>query len=307
MSQETLEQAFTVAVPACLSVSNIRGSVTVLPGDEGQISVTAVKHTHTGDAQRTEIELSQAEDGSVKVATHYREGFWLMVFGSKPCKVDYTVRAPKNCSLKLSGVSNSASVEGLEGEFHFSTVSGELTLKDLSGPLKLNTVSGDVIGERVNGALKVETVSGDLRLSESNLPSADISTVSGDLHLHTPLGDGPYHFHSVSGDVLLFVPAETRFSAEISSVSGSIASSLPQVTRARRNGAQTLKVAEGGPKIRMSSVSGDLWLGAPDAEPGSEHPIETHPAVAERHAVLERIASGEITVEQGVSLLQGKG
>ena len=63
-------------------------------------------------------------------------------FGSFPCRVDYTVSAPRNCALKVNGVSNDASAEGFEGEADFHSVSGEITLKNMKGPIKISTVSG---------------------------------------------------------------------------------------------------------------------------------------------------------------------
>jgi hypothetical protein len=86
MSQEKMEKAFSVAAPARLNLSNIRGSVDIRPGDEGVLSITVIKHTDTGDAQNTEIELSQAADGTVTAATHFSEGWWLWLVGSRPCR-----------------------------------------------------------------------------------------------------------------------------------------------------------------------------------------------------------------------------
>ena len=103
---ETIEKTFTVSSPARLNLSNIRGSVEIRPGDEGVIQVTAVKQTGSGDARRTEIELSQDADGTVKVATHFPDAGWGWLIGSFPCRVDYVVRAPRRCSLNIKGVSN---------------------------------------------------------------------------------------------------------------------------------------------------------------------------------------------------------
>ncbi len=117
MSRETVEQAFNVSIPARLKLSNICGSVDIRPGDDGTIRVTAVKNPDTGDAERTEVELSQAADGTVILATHFREGQWVWLFGSRPCQVDYVVKAPRACCLKVKGASNTLVVEGLEGKF----------------------------------------------------------------------------------------------------------------------------------------------------------------------------------------------
>jgi hypothetical protein len=275
---ETIEKSFAVSSPAQLKVKNIRGSVEIRTGDDGTISVTATKHTGSGDASRTEIEISQEADGTVKVATHFPEAGWSWLIGSFPCRVDYVIKAPRRCSLKVNGVSNETFAGGFEGEFSFESVSGEMTLRDLTGPvraktvsgemelanltgeLRLNTVSGDISGQHLSGALHLDTVSGRVKLEESSLPSAEATTVSGRMLYQTVLGEGPYRFNSVSGDVQLQVPAETRCSAELHAISGKLATKLPATSTVRQNGSQTVDVQGGGVKVYLSSVSGNLAI-----------------------------------------------
>jgi DUF4097 and DUF4098 domain-containing protein YvlB len=275
---EIIEKTFTVASPARLDLSNIRGSVEVHPGEEGTIRVHVTKDTNSGDASRTEIELSQASDGSVKVATHFPEGAWSWLFGSFPCRVAYVVQAPRNCSLKINGVSSETLAEGFEGEFNFHSVSGEMTLRNLNGPVKVNTVSGEVelaeltgdlnlttvsgkvSGKHIQGPVHLNTVSGRVALDESSLSSVDASTVSGRMEYQTAFGAGPYHFSSVSGDVELLVPPETRCSAELHAISGKLFTKLPATSIVRQNGNQTAEIQGGGVRVHLHSVSGNLSL-----------------------------------------------
>jgi len=275
---ETIEKTFTVSSPARLNLSNIRGSVDIRPGEDEVIRVTAVKGNGSGDPRSTEIEMTQESDGTVKVATHYPEAWWGWIIGSFPCPVEYTVQAPRNCSLKISGVSNETSAGGFEGEFDFHSVSGEMTLRDMKGPVKistvsgrmelenlagemrLNTVSGRISGRRLEGRLHLDTVSGRVELEESNLASAEAGTVSGGLEFQTALGEGPYRFNSVSGDVELMLPADTRCSAELHAISGAITTRLPATSTSRRNGAQSVEIQGGGVKVYAHSVSGNLSL-----------------------------------------------
>ena len=81
----------------------------------------------------------------------------------------------------------------------------------------------------------MNTVSGEVRLSEAALPSADLTTVSGEMRLQTELTTGPYRFHSVSGAVWLSVPPETHCSLELQSISGRLHVNLP-VTRQKTGG-----------------------------------------------------------------------
>jgi DUF4097 and DUF4098 domain-containing protein YvlB len=275
---EIMEKTFTVTSPARLELSNIRGSVEIRPGEDGVIHIQVTKDGNSDDVKRTEIELSQASDGTVKAATHFPDGAWSWLFGSFPCRVNYVVQAPRKCSLKINGVSNDALAEGFEGEFSFHSVSGEMTLRSLNGPVKVNTVSGHVelaeltgdlnlttvsgkvSARHIQGPLHLNTVSGQVAMDESSLPSVDATTVSGRMEYQTAFGAGPYRFNSVSGDVELSVPSETRCSAELHAVSGKLFTKLPASSIAQQNGSQTAEIQGGGVRVYLHSVSGNLSL-----------------------------------------------
>jgi len=276
MSEEILEQTFQVAAPARLKLSNIRGSVEIQAGDPGVISVHAVKHN--GSNRQTTIEMSQAEDGTVVVETREPEAVWRLLSFSSPAKVDYKVSVPPSCSLRISCVSSSMSMTGISGDFSLHTVSGSVSLQQLTGPVKINSVSGNVTGSQLTGELSLETVSGDIRLDDSDLPSVHGSTVSGDLYLQTALGGGPYKLNSVSGDVHFVVPADTACTAEVHGVSGNLTTTLPLTTQIRRSGSSSIQIQGGGVPVKLSSVSGDLWIGQPGDEPGKGRPEAVIPS-----------------------------
>jgi len=258
MQQEMIERKFDVSTPVYLTVENIRGLVDVQAGDDGVLSVVAVKYPETGDAERTEIEIEQKKDGSVIIKTVFEQGNWRF-FGSKsPCKVEYTVRVPRECALKVNCVSSKASVQGLQGEFDVKTVSGKVILKDLCGKIKAASVSGKILGERLSGPTEFESVSGQVRLTESHLPVATGSTVSGDLVLETSLDEGPYKFNTMSGDLELVLPPETGCTIGFKSVSGRLKTSLPTTRSRWQRHKWQAELLGGGPTIRFNSVSGDF-------------------------------------------------
>ena len=269
MSDDIIEKTFQVATPARLIISNVRGSVTIQPGEANVIEVKAVKHGNFDD-ERNRVEMTQDGDGSVRVETRSNEA--LFGFLSYPPKVDYIVRVPQGIHLDASCISSSLTVSDLEGVFKLKTISGDVTLARLSGPIKLGAVSGDITGSQMSGVLDLNTVSGGVRLTESNFPSADGSTVSGDLLLQTPISDGPYHFSSVSGSVRMLVPADTRCNVELNSVSGNIRSSLPASATRSGHGLKVTQVQGGGTAVRLKSVSGGVAI---ETEGMPAHPVAT--------------------------------
>ena len=188
MSDETIEKTFQVSAPARLVISNVRGSITIQPGVEGVIAVEAVKHGNSVSASDL-INMTQDQDGTVRVETRTNEIlFGLLHF---PPKVDYSVRVPQGIHLNASGISSSLNVTGLAGSFKLKTVSGDMDVTDLTGPIHITAVSGAVNGSRLAGVLELGTVSGRVNVLDSNFPSAEASTVSGDLILQTPIAVGP--------------------------------------------------------------------------------------------------------------------
>ena len=212
---------------------------------------------------------------------------WLGWMANKPCRVDFIVRAPRECELATRSVSGATLIDGLEGRFQLKTVSGKLQLSNLSGAFDLRSISGRVSGQRINGPLKLDTISGRVEMLESNFPALRASTKSGRLHLETPLGEGDYRFDSISAGVTLIVPRTTRCSIDFRSVSGRVHSAVPHSEQVSRS--QT-PVA----RIRFHSISGGLYLESDGNQVKTEAPLE----------ILKRIENGELTVDAALDALK---
>jgi hypothetical protein len=308
MNVETIGKTFSCPDTAKLYLSNIRGSVRIQAGDINEITLTADKHLDTGDDENTQIELTQSSDGLVKVETRYnRNGFWFFNIWP-PCKVDYRVSVPKDCALKVRGVSNSAWVEGTSRGLDLATVSGDVEIRSLSGELKLKSVSGDVLGEAISGSTHLNTVSGDIKLSKSDIPALKGKTVSGDLLVETPLGDGSYDFKSVSGDVELHLSSKRGVTVTSSSLSGKIRTSLASSDTYLSRNHRQVKIAGGGVEIHHNSVSGDIFLvrgtEVSALMDGQDTEITEKPS-QKRTDILDQIGRGELSVDQALQILAG--
>lgn len=291
----SVERTFTMPSPARLSLRNVSGVMTVQGVDGNTLTVKAVKQPGRG-FDRTTVEMDQAADGAVHVATRYADDVVSRLFGRhEPCRVDYTVQLPRHATLELALVDGTARVANLHGQLSVETVSGALDLADLGGALHIKTVSGHVRATRLSleAPLELRTVSGAVVVGDSRLPGLNASTTSGDLRLESGLATGTYRLQTVSGDMWLRLPTGTQGLAHLSSLSGSVHSSLPGVRR--RAGPAT--PAETGVTLHISSVSGDVHL--------SDGPGEAPtPAAADRLAVLDRVARGELSVDEALKHLQ---
>ena len=79
MTSESLERTFICSESPQLTLSNIRGSVEIRPGEDGVITVRASKLIDSGDADNTRIQFSQSDSGIVNVATRY-DNHWYRFF-----------------------------------------------------------------------------------------------------------------------------------------------------------------------------------------------------------------------------------
>lgn len=301
MTQETFEQSFNVKTPAELVVKNPRGSILIKSGDSDRIIVIAVKHGDTGDADNTLVQISQDEDGRVVAVTQLEEHDLLHLSGN-PCKVDYTIQVPELCNLEANSVSSSLIVKGVQGDMALNTVSGSVALDELSGTISINTVSGGLSGNQLSGSLELKSVSGDVSLRECQLNFVKASTVSGSVQINTPLMDGPYRFDSVSGDIRLNVPENTGCEFQMSTMSGKMHIGLSAIYHHHSRRQRKVTVQDGGPEVTVHSLSGDFVMETNTALP--EKGDQAQPKGDSHMSILDRIANGEITVDEGIRLLE---
>ena len=313
---DEITRSFPVSGPARLTLRNVDGSIDIAAGEANEISVHAVKHPGRG-ANQTEIEITQAPDGEVSVITHYLEDVIARLFHplhGGPARVDYTVRLPKNCEVDVAFVSGQARLQNLAGGLKIRSVSGRIELQDLAGRAEINTVSGPVSAARVqfDGGVMLETVSGDVVFREASVPAIAAHSVSALVRLETALGAGPYEFRGVSGDVWLVAPSLAGCQVDLHALSGRLHTNAPARRQRLDSGHTQADFGAGGdgPRVRVNTVSGDLHLVTPDGpaglEPQTPAPAaeSAPPAATDRMAILERIARGELSVDEALTTLK---
>lgn len=301
MNTEMYEDTFEVQSPARLVVKNVRGSVTVVPGEEGQIKVQAEKILDSGCTDDLEIEVYQEGKDTVYAVARLPER--CTIFGTyRPPKVHFTIEAPPETNLKIKTVSARVEAKGFTGDVRIKTVSGSQALADMTGLLDLNSVSGDIKGSSLQGNAEVSTVSGDIRLTEGSFPALRAKTVSGRLEAQTALEDGPYNFSSVSGSLKLVAPEGTNCTVRASGVSGRFYTDLDVSRSDSSRRSWYVKVGQGGTDVKMKTVSGRMSLvsswDAKGRQPGTKHMDREA-----RKDVLTKLSEGELSVEDALKEL----
>jgi hypothetical protein len=231
------------------------------------------------------------------------------LFGTiRPCAVNYVIEVPAACDVRINCVSSSAVVEGIQGQFKGSMVSGNLSLTNLQGSFDINLVSGNLTGVRLSGPMELSGVSGTIQLAQCEFSLLNAKTVSGDIQLESSLTTGPYQFNSVSGDVRLVVPADTGCEISLTTLSGDVYVGLSSTYHQTSRRFRQITVQDGGASVAMHSTSGDLAVITAEQllNPAPDQPDFPAPAapVVDRMAILDRIGSGELSVDDGIQLLE---
>jgi DUF4097 and DUF4098 domain-containing protein YvlB len=297
MLNDPVDLKFLVSSPARLVLTNVSGSVVIQPAEEDVIHVFAVKRPESGDAEQTTIECTQSENGTVSAITQFPDQGINLLRGKQICAVDYVVKVPTQTDVEVKVVSSQTTVTGIQGNLSLKTVSGDIKLDSISGSMSVKTVSGDIAGVELTGDIQVNSVSGDANFSGSNLSQVKAHCTSGDLIMESNIGEGPYQFHTVSGDVGLKFPQVSNCGIKLNTISGSLRADLPAELVSTNHGKYSVIIGEGSTEISMNSVSGDLTI-------SSSEEIQSKPQ-AEISEIISKIDSGDLTVDQALEEMKG--
>ena len=158
-------------------------------------------------------------------------------------EVTFVVRLPAGTMIDAATVSGNVVAEGLSGDATVASVSGDVTVTGFTGQqLEATTVSGDVALRGIRGRrVEAETVSGNVEF-EGTLDRA-----------------GGYDFTTLSGRVLVDLPAGSGAEIEASTFSGRI--QMPAGVTAesnRRRNKSSGRLGAGGATLNLESFSGSV-------------------------------------------------
>ena len=228
-----------------LEIKGIAGNITTTLASGSQAEVVARKRGDSDDFHQVAIEM--AEDGDVIVICAVY-GSWN--HGEGRChpdhrggrddgddqhrnvdmdvRVDYEVRLPAGVDFEGTVVSGDIDANGLRSDVSVTTVSGTISVVT-TGRAWANSVSGDI-----------EIEMGDF-------------------------GGGDLDFHTVSGDITLWLPRDFQANVEFSSLSGDFDSDFDMDIQNRNERRWVGSKVEGtigggGRDLSINTVSGDVTL-----------------------------------------------
>ncbi len=270
-----MQQTFDTPQPVALRVELGSGTLSLVADDV----TTTVVDVQGRDAD--DVTIAQRGDEIVVLAPRRTGGF---VGGNGHLDVHVTLPADSGLTAKLGSAdlrargrlgdlavktgSGDIELQLVAGEALLESGSGDVQIGEAAGTLQVKTGSGEVTVDRLRAAGTLSTGSGDLTVGVSD-DAVSLKAGSGDAHVVEAFGDcvlstasgditvervhrGQVRATNVSGDISVGVPGGVPVWTDVSTVTGSVTSSLI--------GAGEPAEGQDYVELHAKTVSGDVRL-----------------------------------------------
>ncbi|HWQ03669.1 MAG TPA: DUF4097 family beta strand repeat-containing protein [Candidatus Nitrosotenuis sp.] len=290
------DRTFTVSGPVRIELANGSGRVHISSGPAGQVRVQG------------EFEVRQwiwdpdnlrAEDFEKDPPIEQRDDILRIGFGERwrrNVRVEYTITAPVESSLRVQTGSGDVNVSGVRGPVRLNTGSGDVSaqdireevvagtgsgrivLRNLGGPVRADTGSGDIVVESANdevrantgsgqitvtrprGRVVAGTGSGDVRVSDS-VADLRVRTSSGEIVVDgNPQGRFLWDLDASSGNIRLDLADSAGFRLFARTSSGRIETDLPLTIEEQQRRSLRARAGSGEGRIEARTSSGNIRI-----------------------------------------------
>ena len=220
------EYSYTVGPHANISVDTQYGAISVKPGNDNQVVVTA---TFKSD----NVEVDQQQNGNrIEIASHQVHGT-----DPKTSQVDYELTVPPDAMVTLRSSNGPLSVERLQGDVTAEGADAAVTVRNVDNcHVHVRTMRGPITLINVkNGHVELATISGEIHLNSVTGPLVQASSGSGKISYDGDFGSsGDYRFTTHTGDIEALVPVDVSADFRAHSVIGRVHHDFPLKSRHSR-------------------------------------------------------------------------
>ena len=255
---------WTIEAPANLEFDDVTGlRVRLIAGSVAVLATTGKPSLEVSSVEGDPLTVTY-EDGILTVA-HENLNWEGLLKWLRPQRhaATVTVSVPRKCQAQVGVVSATAVMSGISARASVKSVSGGITLDGVTGDVDANTVSGTVEAQGINGKLNFNTVSGDLTLADGWLERLDVNGVSGDVTADLDLDPlGGMQVTTVSGEVMLRLPAEADARVNLHSVSGDVRSEFTELRGSSAPASRSVSgsLGAGSGQVSVTTMSGRVML-----------------------------------------------
>ncbi|HVU32243.1 MAG TPA: DUF4097 family beta strand repeat-containing protein [Opitutaceae bacterium] len=284
----TVDKTFTVSGAGTLRLETQGGGITVNPGPDGVVKITARERIRaSSDAQADELlkDLDLAFDQSgndVRAIAKYGGHRPSFHFGSwPPVNVDFTVTVPAAYALDLHTSGGGITVGDIAGPVFARTSGGGIHLGKLGGKVDAHTSGGGIHLDEARGEAKLDTSGGSIDVGRVAGP-ADLSTSGGGIRIdavmeslraHTSGGSvrakivgplkGDCSLSTSGGGIRVSVGKTAAFRLDASTSGGGVdANGLSITLEGGNHGRNRLAgaVNGGGPLLKLRTSGGNIRI-----------------------------------------------
>jgi len=255
---------WTIETPTNLEFDEVTGlRVRLIAGSVAVLATTGKPSLEVSSVEGDPLTVTY-EDGILTVA-HENLNWEGLLKWLRPQRhaATVTVSVPRKCQAQVGVVSATAVMSGISARASVKSVSGGITLDGVTGDVDANTVSGTVEAQGINGKLNFNTVSGDLTLADGWMERLDVNGVSGDVTADLDLDPlGGMKVSTVSGEVMLRLPAEADARVNLQSVSGDVRSEFAELRRSSAPASRSVSgsLGAGSGQVSVTTMSGRVML-----------------------------------------------
>ena len=251
------EYRYNVHRHASVFIINQFGPISVKPGANGQVVVTAV-------LQSDKVEVDQFQGGNrISFVSHLMQGA-----DAESGRVDYEVLVPADASVTLHSSTGPLHAEKLHGDVIFEGNTATVDARDLSdGHVHIRTLDGPVTLTNVSeGHVEITSVSGNVALNSVNGPLVHVSSTSGKISYFGDFGSaGDYSLMTHTGDIEATAPAYASIDVVANSTQGKVESDFSLQPRhssyAERVGSAFAgTLGKAASSVKLFSFSGKIHL-----------------------------------------------
>jgi len=291
----SFDRNYTVTGPIRLEITNASGDVDITGSVDGKVHVHGdVRASGMGfDDPQKRLDETLANPPIEQKGDTIRIGKELSSL-RRHLSISYTIQVPHDTEVSTSVAAGAQTVRGVRGPVNVQAASGAIrvekidrdaTLKTASGSISANDVGDDVRVSSASGSVSVSNTRGDVRVSalagtiqvthpgsrvEADTASGgvDIQGASNDVKAHAASGrvsvqgnpgsNSYWELKTVSGSVLLKVPASANFHLSAQAVSGEIRTDIPIMIEEQAKRVLRARMGSGGARVDVQTVSGEI-------------------------------------------------
>ena len=240
-----------------LDINWISGNVKVTRHDLDTVIVTETSEKDLKEAQEVHTWL----DGDVLRIQYCKSG---ESFIFKKIEKDLEIKIPKDMELenfRYDASSGNGSFQDISADtFDIDTSSGDVTLvqKGESSSIDVDVSSGkiDITVETVD-KIDLDSSSGKIKLTAENAKKVKADASSGNIELHFANVPADTEADASSGDIIIYVPEDSDFTADVDTSSGDFDSDIALT----KDGSKYIN-GDGSNDMELDTSSGDIEIKA---------------------------------------------